>query len=128
MAEPSIMISAQELQQRLHGPEPPVVLDCSWFLPNVTQTGAGEYAQKHIPGARFWDLNGIADKTNKAPHMLPTPAGFAQAMGGLGISRNVGVARGLSSPSRAPLSCTTVRAYSRRPVCFGRSRCLDTPT
>ena len=39
-----------------------------------------------IPGAIFFDIDGIADTTTDLPHMLPAPNDFAHMVGALGIS------------------------------------------
>jgi len=59
-------------------------------LPLVGQAGHGRdsYVAGHIPGAVFFDINAIADPDTDLPHMLPSPAAFAEAAGGLGLSRD----------------------------------------
>jgi thiosulfate/3-mercaptopyruvate sulfurtransferase len=59
-------------------------------LPKVGQPGHGRdsYEAGHIPGAVFFDINGVADETTDLPHMLPTPEAFAAAVGQLGLSRD----------------------------------------
>ena len=42
----------------------------------------------HIPGARFLDIDEISDKSNPAPHMLPSAAEFGAAMERLGVGRD----------------------------------------
>lgn len=58
-------------------------------LPKVGQPGQGRdsYAAGHIPGAVFFDINAIADPDTDLPHMLPSPAAFAEAAGALGLDR-----------------------------------------
>ena len=65
-----------------------IVLDASWYLPAHNRNAAQEYEEGHIPHARHFDLDTVSDHSSPLPHMLPTPAGFAQAMGDLGISRD----------------------------------------
>lgn len=62
------------------------VVDGSWHLPPTGRNGAQEFAQAHIPGAVFFDLDKISDASNPLPHMLPQPADFAAAVGAMGIS------------------------------------------
>lgn len=59
-------------------------------LPKVGQPGHGRdsYDAGHIPGAVFFDINGVADLTTDLPHMLPTPQAFAEAAADLGLSRD----------------------------------------
>lgn len=63
-----------------------VVVDASWHLPNTARNAQAEYLAGHIPGAVFFDIDGIADTSTDLPHMLPSPAEFARAVGALGIS------------------------------------------
>ncbi|XP_024032615.1 thiosulfate/3-mercaptopyruvate sulfurtransferase 1, mitochondrial-like, partial [Morus notabilis] len=39
----------------------------------------------HIPGALFFDIDGISDRTTNLPHMLPSEEAFAAAVSALGI-------------------------------------------
>jgi thiosulfate/3-mercaptopyruvate sulfurtransferase len=78
------LVSTEWLAQHLGEPDL-VVVDSSWFMPASGRSGHAEYLASHIPGARFLDIDEIADKTNPAPHMLPSAREFAQAMGQLGI-------------------------------------------
>lgn len=62
-----------------------VIVDGSWYLPTAGRDPAAEYRMRHIPGAVFFDIDAIADRTSPLPHMLPTPEAFAVAVGELGI-------------------------------------------
>jgi thiosulfate/3-mercaptopyruvate sulfurtransferase len=61
------------------------VVDASWYMPAEKRQPAREFEQGHIPGAVFFDIDGIADHTTDLPHMLPSPGVFSKAMGALGI-------------------------------------------
>ena len=63
-----------------------VVVDASWHMPNAARNAQAEYLSGHIPGAVFFDIDGIADTTTDLPHMLPAPRDFARMVGALGIS------------------------------------------
>lgn len=63
-----------------------VVVDGSWHMPNAARNAQAEYLAGHIPGAVFFDIDGIADNATDLPHMLPAPADFARAVGALGIA------------------------------------------
>ena len=65
-----------------------VVVDSSWHMPSTERSGRDEYLQSHIPGARFLDIDAVADTANPAPHMLPSAEEFGRAMRELGIGRN----------------------------------------
>jgi thiosulfate/3-mercaptopyruvate sulfurtransferase len=61
------------------------VVDASWYMPDEKRQPAKEFETGHIPGAVFFDIDGIADHTTNLPHMLPTPGEFSKAVGALGI-------------------------------------------
>lgn len=63
-----------------------VVLDGSWHMPNASRNAQAEYLAGHIPGAVFFDIDGVADSATDLPHMLPAPADFARMVGALGIA------------------------------------------
>lgn len=59
---------------------------CGWHLPSEGRDAAAEFAAAHIPGAQFFDIDRIADRTSELPHMLPGAADFAAALGAMGIA------------------------------------------
>lgn len=61
------------------------ILDGSFTLPGVSPTGPELYAQRHIPGAIFFDIDAVRDAANPLPHMLPDEKTFATTMGRLGV-------------------------------------------
>ncbi len=50
------------------------------------RAAAAEHAAGRIPGARFWDVDGVCDPGSSLPHMLPPEAAFAAAADALGIT------------------------------------------
>jgi thiosulfate/3-mercaptopyruvate sulfurtransferase len=78
------LVSTQWLADQL-GADDLSIVDCSAFLPGTGRDGAAEFAAAHIPGAVFLDINLVADRSNPAPHMLPSAQDFAAAMEGLGV-------------------------------------------
>ena len=64
------------------------VVDCSAFMPADRRDPRAEFVEGHIPGARFLDINEVADRSNPAPHMLPSMGEFGRAMSGLGVGRD----------------------------------------
>ena len=71
---------------RSHPTAPDVrVLDCSWFMPDSPRTGRQAYDAHHIPGARFFDIDDIADTDTTLPHMLPAPEKFSSRVRRLGL-------------------------------------------
>ena len=61
------------------------IADASWYLPTVGRNPRAEYEAGHIPGAVFFDIDAISDKTTTLPHMLPDAIHFASHMRKLGI-------------------------------------------
>src|SRR5438034_2673279 len=62
-----------------------VIVDSSWFMPASGRSGRVEYLERHIAGARFLDIDEVSDRSNPAPHTLPSAEAFGEAMERLGI-------------------------------------------
>ena len=77
-------VSTDWLVAHLDDPKVAIV-DCSWFLPAANRKPLEEYRAGHIPGAVFFDIDGIADTSTGLPHMLLAPDEFARQVGALGI-------------------------------------------
>uniref|UniRef100_A0A3Q3BBI2 Sulfurtransferase n=1 Tax=Kryptolebias marmoratus TaxID=37003 RepID=A0A3Q3BBI2_KRYMA len=95
---------ADAIRDNLVGPKL-AVLDCSWYLPKAKRNTRDEFAQKHIPGASFFDIDECCDKSSKADHMLPSPGFFSQFVGDLGIGNDTHVVadgRPVSSEHKKP--------------------------
>jgi len=60
------------------------VVDGSWALDGTDMRAL--YDQAHIPGAVFFDIEAVSDRSTGLPHMAPSPEAFAAAVGGMGIS------------------------------------------
>lgn len=84
MAQNPHFVSGAWLQDHLNAPDV-VVVDGSWYLPNLNRNARAEYEEGHIPGAVFFDIDAIADTSQNLPHMLPSPEEFAREMGRMGI-------------------------------------------
>ena len=93
------LVSTDWLTQHLGEPDL-VVVDSSWFMPASGRSGRDEYLTAHIPGARFLDIDEVADTSNPAPHMLPTATKFGQAMEQIGIGRADRIVVYDNSPTR----------------------------
>jgi thiosulfate/3-mercaptopyruvate sulfurtransferase len=61
------------------------VVDATLFLPGMGRDARAEYAAAHIPGARYFDIEEIADSENALPHMFPPAHKFASRMQSLGV-------------------------------------------
>ncbi|KAF9121253.1 hypothetical protein BGW39_010669 [Mortierella sp. 14UC] len=79
------LLSVAELKKQLGGP---IVLDGSWHMPAEKRDPIQEFKNEHLPGARYFDIESIKDKTSSFPHMMPTATQFAQQVGELGITNN----------------------------------------
>lgn len=81
-----------------------VVFDATKYLPNEAKDGHAEFARAHIPGARYFDIDVIADPDTDLPHMVPTPGRFAKLIGWLGVSNTSRIVfydqKGLASAAR----------------------------
>jgi len=49
------------------------------------------YLAQHLPGAVFFDIEELSDRSTTLPHMLPSPESFARAMSQLGIGDNMSI-------------------------------------
>lgn len=78
------LVSTGWVGERLGHPRLRVV-DGSMYLPNSGRDAFAEYQAAHIPGAVFFDLEASSDRHSPLPHMLPTPADFAERMSALGL-------------------------------------------
>ena len=81
-----------------------VVFDATKYLPNEPKDGKVEFARAHIEGARYFDIDQIADPDTDLPHMIPTPGRFARLMAELGVGNDSRVVfydqKGLASAAR----------------------------
>jgi thiosulfate/3-mercaptopyruvate sulfurtransferase len=81
-----------------------VVFDATKYLPNEPKDGHAEFLATHVPGARYFDIDAIADPDTDLPHMVPTPGRFARLMAELGVGNASRVVfydqKGLASAAR----------------------------
>lgn len=79
----SVLVSAVWLRANL---ETVHVFDASSHLPTVKRDAEAEFLTAHIPGARRFDIDAIADKSHPMPHMVPSPEFFAESLQALGVN------------------------------------------
>lgn len=84
------LVSTEWLAANLGAPDL-VVFDCSTYLPGEPGNKHDAFRQAHIPGARMFDIDAIADADTDLPHMLPTPGRFAKLIGALGVGNDTRV-------------------------------------
>lgn len=87
-ARPDALVSTEWLAAHLDAPDVRVV-DGSFYLPAQNRDAKAEYAQQHIPGAVFFDIDEIADSNNPLPHMMPPPEKFSSRVRRLGLGDGV---------------------------------------
>ena len=80
------LVTTSWLADRLNYPGV-VTLDAT--LPPVGVTPPvdthARYLAQHIPGAVFFDIEELSDRSSPFPHMLPTPESFSRTLAALGI-------------------------------------------
>lgn len=77
------LVSTNWLSEHLSSPD--LVVINAWMPPVTHPDAPPVYPNAHIPGAVFFDVNEICDKTSTLPHMLPAPHVFSSAMRKLGV-------------------------------------------
>ena len=63
-----------------------MVFDTTKYLPNEPFDGKAKFAEAHVPGADYFDIDLVADPDATLPHMIPSAARFEKLMGMLGVS------------------------------------------
>jgi thiosulfate/3-mercaptopyruvate sulfurtransferase len=81
-----------------------LIFDATKYLPNEDKDGKVEFLKAHIPGARYFDIDEVADPDTDLPHMVPTPGRFAKLMAALGVGNASRIVfydqKGLASAAR----------------------------
>lgn len=83
----SPLLSTGDVQDLMNGNTKYKLVDASWYL-DKSRNGRQEYETARLPGAVFFDIEEISDKTSTLPHMLPTSSTFETAMQYLGINND----------------------------------------
>ena len=104
MPDSNTFILPTELVSLLDSPDISVV-DASWYLPADGRDPRAEFLSSRIPGARFFDIETVADQNHSCPHMLPSERVFTDCVHALGIGESSQVVvydgKGLFSAARA---------------------------
>jgi thiosulfate/3-mercaptopyruvate sulfurtransferase len=86
------LITPSWLAGRLHDPGV-IILDAT--LPPVGVTPPvdtrARYVATHLPGAIFFDIEQLSDRSSPLPHMLPTPDVFSRSLSALGIGNHMAI-------------------------------------
>lgn len=97
------LVTTDWLAAQLGSPEL-IVFDATKYLPTEGKDGRAEFLSAHIPGARFFDIDAVADPDTDLPHMVPAPGRFAKLLGAMGVSNQTRVVfydqKGLASAAR----------------------------
>jgi len=97
------LVSTEWLAAELGKPDL-IVFDTTKYLPNEPFDGKAKFREAHIPGARFYDIDEVADPDAGLPHMIPTAARFEKLMGLLGVTNQSRIVfydqKGLQSSAR----------------------------
>jgi thiosulfate/3-mercaptopyruvate sulfurtransferase len=99
------LVTVEWLSRRLDDPGI-VVLDATYLPFEPDRDAAAEYQAGHIPGARFLDLQTLADRDDPRPTMAPTIEQFRSRMAALGVRRDDRIIFYDDSPHR-----TSARAW-----------------
>lgn len=82
--DPRTLVSTDWLADHLKSPDLRI-LDASWYLPAQGRDAKAEYAERHIRGARYFDIDEIADHRSDLPHMVPPVEKFMSRMRAMGV-------------------------------------------
>ena len=81
---PEALVSTKWLNEHLSS-QCVRVVDATTYLPGQNKDGFEQYTKQHIPGAVYFDINYIADKSTTLLHMIPSPEDFSSKVRKLGI-------------------------------------------
>ena len=85
---PSALVSVDWLNEQINHRDL-VLLDASWFMPDVDRDGKLEWLEERIPGAIFFDFDReICALNSDLPHMMPIEADFQESAQNLGINQS----------------------------------------
>ncbi|KZY48711.1 3-mercaptopyruvate sulfurtransferase [Roseovarius sp. HI0049] len=82
--DPKTLVSTDWLAAHIKDPDLRI-LDGTMFLPGTGRDARAEYAETHIPGARFFDIDEISDQRSDLPHMAPPVEKFMSRLRAMGV-------------------------------------------
>lgn len=83
-SDPKTLVSTDWLAEHLKDPDLRI-FDASWYLPDMERDARTEYDAAHIPNARYFDIDEIADLRSDLPHTVPPVEKFISRMRAMGI-------------------------------------------
>lgn len=82
--DPRTLVSTDWLASHMRDPDLRI-LDASMYMPGSDRDAKAEYAEGHIPGARFFDIDDISDSRSDLPHMAPPIEKFMSRLRAMGV-------------------------------------------
>jgi len=82
--DPKTLVSTEWLHAHLKDPDLRI-LDGSYYLPQMGRDPRAEYDAAHVPNARFFDIDDVADHGSDLPHMVPPVEKFMSRMRAMGV-------------------------------------------
>lgn len=82
--DPKTLVSTDWLASHMRDPDLRI-LDASMYMPGSDRDAKAEYAEGHIPGARFFDIDDISDSRSDLPHMAPPIEKFMSRLRAMGV-------------------------------------------
>ena len=82
--DPKTLVSTEWLHAHLKDPDLRI-LDGSYYLPQMGRDPRSEYDAAHIPNARFFDIDDVADHGSDLPHMVPPVEKFMSRTRAMGV-------------------------------------------
>ncbi|NDH72269.1 MAG: 3-mercaptopyruvate sulfurtransferase [Rhodobacteraceae bacterium] len=82
--DPKTLVSTEWLHAHLKDPDMRI-LDGSYYLPQMGRDPRAEYDAAHVPNARFFDIDDVADHGSDLPHMVPPVEKFMSRMRAMGV-------------------------------------------
>ncbi|CAG9316743.1 unnamed protein product [Blepharisma stoltei] len=84
----STLIKTHELADLMLQRVPIYIIDASYDIPGVSGNSKSEHFKTRLPGAKFFEIDEVSDKTNSLPHMMPTLDTFVDFMKKLRIKND----------------------------------------
>ena len=82
--DPKTLVSTEWLHAHLKDPDLRI-LDGSYYLPQMGRDPRAEYDAAHVPNARLFDIDDVADHGSDLPHMVPPVEKFMSRMRAMGV-------------------------------------------
>lgn len=82
--DPKTLVSTKWLADHLNSPDIRI-FDATYILGDDSRDARAEYEVCHIPGARYFDIDDVADHRSELPHMAPPIEKFMSRMRSLGV-------------------------------------------